>query len=117
MALIKFKDGKKKLVSEDVGVDIWRGLNGQIELTEKQAHYLETVDRIHIDYRHAPDDYISQYLDEILYMVTSGWQVNLAGRPTRPITRQDKEFAKRWGLYKRGRLGNIITKVQVELPI
>lgn len=57
MAFIRFKDGHTLTVSAEKGNAIWLVKNGELESSEKQQRYVETIASIYLNYDSAPDSY------------------------------------------------------------
>lgn len=104
MAYVVFTDGKKSNISAEQGLGIWQVLNGEIEGDEKQQEFCRKVEKIYLNWRNAPDNYIKANFDLIMPMALSDWMVNEKGQPTEPETGNDFawKFAKRWGLWEYG---------------
>ncbi len=71
MALIRFTNQTIKPLPHDKALAIWNVLNGTVEPTEEQAAFIATVERVYLDWRKAPADYLEKYADTLNEMERS----------------------------------------------
>lgn len=117
MAVVHFHDGRKEIVSPEVGASIWKVLNGEIEPTKEQVKFCAQVTRVFLNWSNAPDSYIEKHLAVIASQIVGSWMVayGVGGgsiRPTRPEP-SDTEmiaFCERWGLTVNGYASQLATK-------
>lgn len=105
MALLEFVDGRRELVSAQVGVNVWECLNGDIDPDEDQEEFLSKVKRVWLNWRTAPDSYIAQNTEAVLLAhLRLEWMVDRNGELTRPEAGDSEawEFATKWGLLYQG---------------
>lgn len=105
MALLQFNDGRRELVSREVGENVWACLNGDIEPNDDQEEFLSRVEKVWLNWRYAPDSYIAKNTEEVLYShLRSVWMVNKQGRLTGPEAGDSEAwaFATKWGLIYQG---------------
>lgn len=100
MAFVQFTDGTGVNVSAEKGLMIWDVLTGKVEPTAEQERFILKVNKICLDWRTAPDDYIERHLDTIKDSAINEWMVSRNGTPTRPADDFGWKFAKKWGLQK-----------------
>lgn len=123
MAIIHRTDGKHEVVDPEIGAAIWKVLNGEIEPSPEQAKYCETVEKIDLNWRKAPDSYIKAHFDTIIPMALSDWMLEVreadghkivTGRVSRPQPGDDFawNFAKRWGLWYEGKKTELVDKYE-----
>lgn len=117
MAYIKFKTGLRQLVPDDKAVSIWLAKYGFLDVDPEQKHFIDCVSTIHIDYRHAPDEYIRRNLNEIIPRVLMSWRVDASGRPACPCTREDYIFAEKWGLWAKGKPTALVIDPEQQLSL
>jgi len=115
MALLQWIDGTRKIVKPEVGAEIWRVMNGEIEPNEDQQQFCAEISRVFLNWRDAPDTYIEANLPTVIPVIISYWQVSSVavggskhqsnGVPTRADSK-DKQlvaFCEKWGLIAYGR--------------
>jgi hypothetical protein len=115
MAIIHFHDGKQQSVKPEVGAAIWLVLTGEQEPTPDQEKFASRVKNVCLNWRNAPDSYIKKKFHHVVGFALADWTVNRAGKPTHPSSEFGWTFAKRWGLWDRGRPSEIVTHGKVPL--
>jgi hypothetical protein len=103
MAHIVYKSGIKKSLPHKQAVILWKTLRNTNNLTPAQKAKVSQIEAVYLNYREAPDEYVEENLRRIIPMVVGGWIVDVQGKPLRPQGREDLEFAKRWGLWFKGK--------------
>lgn len=60
MAVIKFSENKRQIISHEIAVDIWLILNGEKKGTKEQQKYCENIDKVWLNWRQpdCPESYI-----------------------------------------------------------
>lgn len=121
MAYILHTDGTREVRSEAEAEKLWLIKVGRARPTTKaQEKYVElirqTVTKVKLNYRTAPDDYIRANFDEVMENALRDWVVDRRGNPTRPQSDFDLAFAIKWGLWYRGKPTALVTgKGQLQL--
>lgn len=116
MAVVQFHNGKQKEISAEQGRLIWEVLNKERAAeNDAQATYIASIKRIFLNWRNAPDSYISQYIHQIVPVALNEWAVNGQGKPTRPGSDYAWKFAKRWGLWENGQPSSLVTGGQLSV--
>lgn len=108
MAYLELRNGTKKHISREQGEKLWNGLQDPESIDETQQKFLGTIKAIYLNWRHAPDSYIKENLDDIIPMALNEWSVDKRGHITRPSTPFAWQFAKRWGLWEFGRPTSLV---------
>jgi hypothetical protein len=117
MAIIWFKDGKRKIVSNEVGSKLWLCMHGYVEPDERQKAYIATVRSVHLDWRSAPDPYIRQNLPDIVDMVIQQWTADSSGRPVKPNSHEDYRFAVKWGLWVNNHPSALVSEPRTQMQL
>lgn len=120
MAYVQYKNGKKALIGERQAILWWRIITGRCETnTDKEKAYADKVksevQRVVINWTTAPEDYIRANLPNIIPFAVSLWVVDEKGRPLKPSTSRDWDFAKKYGLWRGGKPSTLIDNPQTSL--
>lgn len=99
MAYLILNNGKKSMIPEAKALDIWAKINDPADLDDKQIQFLQTIRGLFLNWRKAPDSYIAAHLPAIIPCALSTWQVNRAGKPSRPGNDASFAFAVKHGLW------------------
>jgi hypothetical protein len=102
MAMVIFKNGKTRELTNEQGTKLWEGLQHPEGLDEHQLDYLQSIKHLYLNWHHAPDSYIEANLDSIIPIVLNDWRVNERGKPLYPYSDEAKAFASKWNLYYMG---------------
>lgn len=111
MALLKFDNKRVETVSAEIGANIWKILNGEVEATKAQEDYIATITEVILNWRNAPDSYINHKLDLFRTLALGDWMCDRQGNITRPSDDTSWKFAKRWGLWEHGQKTSIVDKL------
>lgn len=98
-------------ISAEQGVFLWKSLK-QIETITDEAllNKLAGIKRVFLNWHTAPDDYINEHLDAIIPMALNDWMVDRkTGRPTRPQSKNARDFADKFGLTVYGVPTSLVT--------
>lgn len=114
MAYIQYTNGAREFRSEAEAEKLWLIKVGRAApQTPAQEAYVKQIrkriKRVYLDYRTAPEAYIQAHLSEIVLRAISSWIVDRKGRPTRPATKEDLDFAIKYGLFARGKPTALVT--------
>jgi hypothetical protein len=120
MALLIRKDGTKELHTkpEDEArlYKVWQVLAGRaVPDSPELARFCDGVQKVILNWRTAPEEYVRARLNEIVPQVIASWVVDRNGNPLRPATKQQYEFARKYGLVKGYKPTNLVTKRQAVL--
>ena len=115
MAVVRFTDNSKKLIPEDKAIVLWLCLTGEKIPTPEQRKYCQKVKTVTLNWRTAPDSYISKNLPTVIPQALNDWSVDLKGRPIKPSNKWSMEFARKWGLWKGNRPSVLVHSKQMSL--
>lgn len=116
MAMIRLENGDNMEITAEVGAQVWLVLNAEIEGTKEQQEFAETVKKLYLNWRNAPDSYIQERLADIIPMATSGWVISRdTNKPLRPEPGDEQAwaFAKRWGLWENGQKTQLVDRPEL----
>lgn len=103
MALLKMRDGRRRIVKHEQALEIWLILIEEIEPDPEQEAMVLEVEEIYMDWRKAPDSWIERHRETIFAKVIDAWSCDRQGRPVRPATDEQMGFAKKWELWENGK--------------
>ena len=103
MAIIVTTTGQSTQVPRDKAETIWEIMQGTQPGTPAQENFCRKIKHIIMSWRDAPDDYIEENRDVISRQAIKEWKVNRQGKPSRPDSQFDWNFAHRWGLWSYGK--------------
>lgn len=114
MAYVQYIDGTRELRSEAEAKKLWLIKVGRARpQTPAQKKYVsfirKTIKKIRLNYRTAPEEYIKANIHDIVPMALANWMVNKKGQPIRPATKDDMEFAVKYGLWNQGKPTALVT--------
>lgn len=61
MAFALFKDGHKQTIGHDKSLQVWAVLNGEVQGTEQQQAYCDSIERLYLAWDTAPSSYKQKY--------------------------------------------------------
>ena len=102
MAIVVLNAGGKLTINHDQSIDIWRVLSGEMTPTPEQEVFCSKIKNIYLAWQEAPDSYIEQRLENIIYSAFGSWSCKSDGSIGRPEGEHAWRFAKRWGLWLNG---------------
>ncbi len=102
MALAVLHSGRWVPLSAKQGRELWEVLQGRGKPDAKQVAFADRVRSIHLNWRNAPDDYITINWHRVLPYALRDWEVYKTGKLARPCDEFTLQFCLKWGLYADG---------------
>lgn len=122
MAYVQYTDGHRELPDEETAVKLWRIKSGQAKpMTKAQKQYCSRIRRevkvVVLNWHEAPEDYIRANLSHLIPQIVGSWVRDRTGRPLRPGTAADWDFAKKYGLWRGRKPTQLVTGGQQQLIV
>lgn len=109
MAYLEMKDGKKRVISAEHGLYLWKALRDPTDLNDADRHRLRGIKHVWLAWRTAPEEYIRENLRSIVPIALRDWVYDRQGRPFRPEDHFSWKFARHYGLWENGKPSALVT--------